>query len=200
LARATAALRSPGPLLATMRWKSNSTPPSCDIVAFPSCDRRKVFVTQVGAMQLSRAPSAFLRLVTRASGKSTKPPANKTERRTTVALVLSMFSPTSVGGKGGCDGGHGGGKGVGGVGGGNGDGGEGGGEGGGGGRHASAKEVETMRLRIEMAQGGVEFVCRKATALIVVSAATEFTVMMRMEASEVGLTQTEHLSVTVSKL
>jgi hypothetical protein len=134
------------------------------------------------------------------------PPANKTERRTTVALVLSMNSPSSVGGKGGCDGGHGGGKGVGGgngdggEGGGEGGGGEGGGEGGGGGRHASAKEVETMRLRIEMAQGGVEFVCRKATALIVVSAATEFTVMMRMEASEVGLTQTEHLSVTVSKL
>jgi hypothetical protein len=83
-------------------------------------------------MQLSRAPSAFLMLVTRASGKSTKAPANKTERRTTVALVLSMFSPTYVGGKGGCDGGHGGGKGVCGVGGGNGDGGEGGGEGGGG--------------------------------------------------------------------
>jgi hypothetical protein len=86
-------------------------------------------------MQLSRAPSAFLMLVTRASFasvpvKSTMPPANKTERRTTVALVLSMNSPTSVGGKGGCDGGHGGGKGVGGVGGGNGDGGEGGGEGG----------------------------------------------------------------------
>jgi hypothetical protein len=32
------------------------------------------------------------------------------------------------------------------------------GEGGGGGGHASAKVVETMRLRIEMAQGGVEFV------------------------------------------
>ena len=74
------------------------------------------------------------------------------------------------------------------------------GEGGGGGGHASAKVVETMRLRIEMAQGGVEFVCRNATALIVVSAATGLTVMMRVEASEVGLTQSEHLSVTVSKL
>ena len=55
-----------------------------------------------------------------------------------------------------------------------------------------------MRLRIEMAQGGVEFVCRKATALIVVSAATTPDVMMRVEASEVGLTQTEHLRITVS--
>jgi len=74
------------------------------------------------------------------------------------------------------------------------------GEGGGGGGHASAKVVETMRLRIEMAQGGVELVCRNATALIVVSAATGSFVMMRVEASEVGLTQSEHLSVTVSKL
>jgi hypothetical protein len=74
------------------------------------------------------------------------------------------------------------------------------GEGGAGGGHASAKVVETMRLRIEMAQGGVEFVCRKATALIVVSAAMGLAVMMRVEASEVGLTQSEHLSVTVSKL
>jgi len=57
-----------------------------------------------------------------------------------------------------------------------------------------------MRLRIEMAQGGVELVCRNATALIVVSAATGSFVMMRVEASEVGLTQSEHLSVTVSKL
>jgi len=74
------------------------------------------------------------------------------------------------------------------------------GEGGGGGGHASAKVVETMRLRIEMVQGGVVFVCRNATALIVVSAATGLSVMMRAEASEVGLTQSEHLSVTVSKL
>ena len=57
-----------------------------------------------------------------------------------------------------------------------------------------------MRLRIERVQGGVEFVCRKATALIVGSPATAFAVMMRVEASEVGLTQSEHLSVTVSKL
>jgi hypothetical protein len=80
-------------------------------------------------MQLSRAPSAFLMLVTRASFasvpvKSTMPPANKTERRTTVALVLSI--KRSTGAKGGCDGGHGGG---GGDGGGNG---EGDGDGGGG--------------------------------------------------------------------
>ena len=83
-------------------------------------------------MQLSRAPSAFLMLVTRASFasvpvKSTMPPANKTERRTTVALVLSMNSPSSVGAKGGCDGGHGGGKGGGGDGGDEGGGGDGGG-------------------------------------------------------------------------
>ena len=115
-------------------------------------------------MQLSRAPSAFLMLVTRASGKSTKPPANKTERRTTVALVLSMNSPSAVGGKGGCDGGHGGGKGGGGGGGseggkrggdggGDGDGGkrggDGGGEGGGGGEGegGGAGQVETVPTR-----------------------------------------------------
>jgi len=89
---------------------------------------------------------------------------------------------------------RGGGKGGGGEGG----GGEGAGEGGGGGGHASAKVVATMRLRIERVQGGVEFVCRKATALIVVSAASALAVMMRVEASEVGLTQTEHLRITVS--
>ena len=74
------------------------------------------------------------------------------------------------------------------------------GEGGGGGGHASAKVVETMRLRIEMAQGGVEFVCRKATALIVVSAAIGAPVVMFVEASEAGLTQSEHLRETVSYL
>ena len=68
-----------------------------------------------------------------------------------------------------------------------------------GGGHASAKLVATMRLRIERVQGGVEFVCRKATALIVVSA-TDGLLMMREEASEVGLTQSEHLSVVVLKL
>jgi hypothetical protein len=106
---------------------------------------------------------------------------------------------------GGGEGGSGGGQGGGGEGGGGeGGGGEGeggggeGGAGGGGGGHASAKVVATMRLRIERVQGGVEFVCRKATALIVVSAARTFTVMMRVEASEVGLTQTEHLRITVS--
>ena len=99
------------------------------------------------------------------------------------ARLASRANETCGGGEGG--GGDGGGEG-------------GGGEGGGGGGHASAKEVETMRLRIEMAQGGVEFVCRNATALIVVSAATELTVMMRVEASEVGLTQTEHLRIALS--
>ena len=74
------------------------------------------------------------------------------------------------------------------------------GEGGGGGGHASAKVVETMRLRIEMVQGGVEFVCRNATALIVGSPVMGLAVMMRVEASEVGLTQGEHLSVVVLKL
>ena len=57
-----------------------------------------------------------------------------------------------------------------------------------------------MRLRIERVQGGVEFVCRKATALIVVSAAIGSPVMMFVEASEAGLTQSEHLRETVSYL
>ena len=57
-----------------------------------------------------------------------------------------------------------------------------------------------MRLRIERVQGGVEFVCRKATALIVGSPARGFAVMMRVEASEVGLTQSEHLSLVLLKL
>ena len=57
-----------------------------------------------------------------------------------------------------------------------------------------------MRLRIERVQGGVEFDCRKATALIVVSAASGLVNMMRVEASEVGLTQREHLSLVVLKL
>ena len=90
-----------------------------------------------------------------------------------------------------------GGEGGGGEGEGEGGGGEGGAAGGGGG-HASAKLAATMRLRIEMVQGGVALACRKATALIVVSSATVPAVMMRVEASEVGLTQTEHLRITVS--
>ena len=65
---------------------------------------------------------------------------------------------------------------------------------------AAQKVVATVRLLIERVQGGVEFVCRKATALIVVSAATVFVVIMRVEASEVGLTQSEHLSLVVLKL
>ena len=49
-----------------------------------------------------------------------------------------------------------------------------------------------MRLRIERVQGGVEFVCRKATALIgtAVEPATD---VIFVEASEVGLTQSEHI-------
>ena len=65
---------------------------------------------------------------------------------------------------------------------------------------ASQKVVATMRLRTERVQGGVALACRNATALIVVSAATVPDVMMRVEASEVGLTQSEHLSVVVLKL
>eukprot|EP00900_Chrysochromulina_parva_P015980 jgi/Chrpa1/24383/Chrysochromulina_OHIO_Genome00023676-RA len=102
------------------------------------------------------------------------------------------------GGGGGDEGGGGeGGGGEGGGGEGEGGGGEGGAEGGYGG-HASAKVAATMRLRIERVQGGVALACRNATALIVVSAATVFTVMMRVEASEVGLTQTEHLRIALS--
>jgi len=56
-----------------------------------------------------------------------------------------------------------------------------------------------MRLRTERVQGGVALDCRKATALIVVSAARGLAVMMRVEASDVGLTQSEHLRITVSK-
>ena len=55
-----------------------------------------------------------------------------------------------------------------------------------------------MRLRIERVQGGVALACRNATALIVVSAASGLVSMMRVEASEVGLTQTEHLRITLS--
>ena len=56
-----------------------------------------------------------------------------------------------------------------------------------------------MRLRILRFQDGVALSCRNAIALIVVSAATA-PVMRLVEASEVGLTQSEHLSVMVSKL
>jgi hypothetical protein len=63
-------------------------------------------------MQLSHAPSAFLMLVTRASFasvpvKSTMSPANKTERRTTVALVFTRLSPGLRGGGDGSGGGGG---------------------------------------------------------------------------------------------
>ena len=57
-----------------------------------------------------------------------------------------------------------------------------------------------MRFRIERFQGGVAVDCRKATALIEYVVVPDAFVRMRVEASEVGLTQSEHLSVTVSKL
>ena len=59
-----------------------------------------------------------------------------------------------------------------------------------------------MRLRIERVHGAsVEFVCRKATALTPVgSKGVAPAVMMRVEASEVGLTQSEHLSLVLLKL
>jgi len=89
-------------------------------------------------------------------------------------------------------------------GGGEGEGGSGGGgaaaAGGGGGGRTSAKVVATMRLRIERVQDGVALACRKAIALTVVVAAAVPDDRMLVEASEVGLTQSEHLSVTVSKL
>ena len=66
----------------------------------------------------------------------------------------------------------------------------------------SQKSVATARLRIERVQSvPPKIACRKATALIVGSPVIEPAfVMMRVEASEVGLTQSEHLSVVVSKL
>jgi hypothetical protein len=57
-----------------------------------------------------------------------------------------------------------------------------------------------MRLRIERVQGGVAVPCRKATALIVYVGFAAAAVRMLVEACEVGLTQSAHLSVTVSKL
>ena len=102
----------------------------------------------------------------------------------------------------GAEGGSGGGQGGGGEGGGGegeGGGGE-GGAGGGGGGHASAKVFATMRLRIERVQGGVALACRKAILLIVGTAVKDPFDRMRVEASEVGLTQSEHLPVTSSNL
>ena len=118
-----------------------------------------------------------------------------------------------LGGGGGRNGGDGGGDGDGGGGDGEGGGGEGAGAGAGavagagggavvgsGGARTSAKVVATMRLRIERVQGGVALACRNATALIVVVAVAVPDDRMLEELSEVGLTQREHLSVTVSKL
>jgi hypothetical protein len=55
-------------------------------------------------------------------------------------------------------------------------------------------------LRIERVQDGVALACRKATALIVCERVVAAAVRMLVEYSEAGLTQSEHLSATVSKL
>ena len=57
-----------------------------------------------------------------------------------------------------------------------------------------------MRLRIERAQGGAATACRKAKELTVVADVAARADRMLSEASEVGLTQSEHFLVTVSKL
>jgi hypothetical protein len=57
-----------------------------------------------------------------------------------------------------------------------------------------------MRLRIERVQGGVAVACRKAIPLIAYVVVAAAAVRMRVEASEVGLTQSEHLSSVVLKL
>jgi hypothetical protein len=75
-----------------------------------------------------------------------------------------------------------------------------GGGGGGGDAFASPKVVATMRLRIERVQGGAAVDCRKATALIEVIEVAAAAVRMLVEVSEVGLTQSEHLSMRVLKL
>ena len=72
--------------------------------------------------------------------------------------------------------------------------------GGGGDAFASLKVVATTRFRIERVQGGVALDCRKAMALTVATAVYVPVDRMLGEASEVGSTQSEHLSVTVSKL
>jgi hypothetical protein len=55
-------------------------------------------------------------------------------------------------------------------------------------------------LPIERVQDGVALACRNAIPLTVVVAEVASADRMRVEASEAGLTQSEHLSVTVSKL
>ena len=62
------------------------------------------------------------------------------------------------------------------------------------------KVVATMRLRIERVQDGVALACRKAIALIEYVVVAAAAVRMRVEASEVVLTQSEHLSSVVLKL
>jgi len=54
-----------------------------------------------------------------------------------------------------------------------------------------------MRLRIERAQGGVALDCRKAIRSIEVLVAVVVGVRMLREASEVGLTQSEHFLVAM---
>ena len=57
-----------------------------------------------------------------------------------------------------------------------------------------------MRLRIERVQGGAALACRKAMLLTVVEAEAARADRMLGEASEVGLTQSVHLSSMVLKL
>ena len=150
MARATAALRSPGPSSGMVSHKVNTTP------AFS--ERCRIF-TQVGAVQLSRLKSASLRVVMHVwaevqicscSGVGAilaKAPGIVTARRTTVAVVFRMFWPTATGEKGGKGGIRGHGDGVGGEGGGGtGGGGEGGGGkgGGGGGKHSRQPVLVTL--------------------------------------------------------
>ena len=124
-------------------------------------------------------------------------------------LHVFVHAPPVCGCGGGGEGEGGGGEGEGGEGdsdggGGEGGGGDGGGEGGGGEGlgggcvlphgMASQKVVATARLRIERVQGGVRGCCRKAIRLIAADVlAPEDRILA--EASEVGLTQSEHFRV-----
>jgi hypothetical protein len=54
-----------------------------------------------------------------------------------------------------------------------------------------------MRVRIERVQGGVAVPCRKAIRSIEVLVAVVVGVRMLVEASEVGLTQSEHFLVAM---
>jgi len=67
-------------------------------------------------------------------------------------------------------------------------------------RAASQKVIATIRLRIERVQDGVAPSCRKAIRSIEVLLSALLGVRMLVVVSEVGLTQSEHLSLVVSKL